>query len=218
MKTSHAASAAAIGAAARAVVPRGDIRRARRRPVLLRPRRSASPRSCSGSSTTTRRPRPARRPGTCARRCARRGRDRSSCDRHNDVFFFFPVGGVAEWVVDGNNVVGSAPRRLVARPARRAKRRLVERLERFAAARDVPVTVVFDGRAIDAGGGERVAGRLRLARRPQRRRRRHRRARRAPPRPRVADRRDLRPRAGRRVRTAGAQVVGAGTSWPARRR
>ena len=32
----------------------------------------------------------------------------------------------------------------------------MERLERFAAARDVPVTVIFDGRAIDAGGGERV--------------------------------------------------------------
>ncbi len=60
-----------------------------------------------------------------------------------------------EWVVDGNNVVGSRPDGWW-RDRAAAKRALVERLERFAAARDVPVTVVFDGRAIDAGGGERV--------------------------------------------------------------
>ena len=63
---------------------------------------------------------------------------------------------MGEWVVDGNNVVGSRPDGWW-RDRAGAKRRLVERLERFAAARDVPVTVVFDGRAIDAGGGGRVA-------------------------------------------------------------
>jgi predicted RNA-binding protein with PIN domain len=62
---------------------------------------------------------------------------------------------MGEWVVDGNNVVGSRPDGWW-RDRAAAKRGLVERLERFAAARDVPVTVVFDGRAIDAGGGERV--------------------------------------------------------------
>jgi hypothetical protein len=62
---------------------------------------------------------------------------------------------MAEWVVDGDNVVGSRPDGWW-RDRAGAKRRLVERLERFAAARDVPVTVVFDGRAIDAGGGDRV--------------------------------------------------------------
>jgi predicted RNA-binding protein with PIN domain len=49
------------------------------------------------------------------------------------------------------------------RDRRGAQRRLVDRLEEFAAAKDVPVTVVFDGRAHDAGGGERVA--VRFARR-----------------------------------------------------
>lgn len=63
---------------------------------------------------------------------------------------------MGEWVVDGNNVVGSRPDGWW-RDRTGAKRRLVERLEAFAAARDVPVTVVFDGRAIDAGGGRRVA-------------------------------------------------------------
>lgn len=58
-------------------------------------------------------------------------------------------------MVDAANVVGSRPDGWW-RDRAAAKRRLVERLERFAAARDVPVTVIFDGRAIDAGGGERV--------------------------------------------------------------
>jgi predicted RNA-binding protein with PIN domain len=58
-------------------------------------------------------------------------------------------------IVDGNNVIGSRPDGWW-RDRTAAKRRLVERLERFAAARDVPVTVIFDGRPIDAGGGERV--------------------------------------------------------------
>ena len=63
---------------------------------------------------------------------------------------------MAEWIVDGNNVMGSRPDGWW-RDRRAAQRRLVERLETFAAARDDPVTVIFDGRAHDAGGGERVA-------------------------------------------------------------
>ncbi|MEP6954214.1 MAG: NYN domain-containing protein, partial [Solirubrobacteraceae bacterium] len=65
------------------------------------------------------------------------------------------LGRMGEWVVDGNNVVGSRPDGWW-RDRAAAKRRLVERLERFAAAHDVPVTVIFDGRATDVGGGERV--------------------------------------------------------------
>jgi len=69
---------------------------------------------------------------------------------------------VAEWIVDGNNVMGSRPDGWW-RDRRGAQRRLVDRLERFAAAHDEPVTVIFDGRAHDAGGGSRVA--VRFARR-----------------------------------------------------
>jgi len=69
---------------------------------------------------------------------------------------------VAEWIVDGNNVMGSRPDGWW-RDRRGAQRRLVERLEAFAAERDEPVTVIFDGRAHDAGGGLRVA--VRFARR-----------------------------------------------------
>jgi predicted RNA-binding protein with PIN domain len=66
---------------------------------------------------------------------------------------------VAEWIVDGNNVMGSRPDGWW-RDRRGAQRRLVERLEAFAAERDEPVTVIFDGRAHDAGGGLRVAVRF----------------------------------------------------------
>jgi predicted RNA-binding protein with PIN domain len=69
---------------------------------------------------------------------------------------------VAEWIVDGNNVMGSRPDGWW-RDRRGAQRRLVQRLETFAAERDEPVTVIFDGRPHDAGGGERVA--VRFARR-----------------------------------------------------
>jgi predicted RNA-binding protein with PIN domain len=69
---------------------------------------------------------------------------------------------VDEWIVDGNNVMGARPDGWWRdRPA--AQRRLVEGLERFAEARDAPVTVIFDGRPHDAGGGLRVA--VRFARR-----------------------------------------------------
>jgi predicted RNA-binding protein with PIN domain len=63
---------------------------------------------------------------------------------------------VAEWIVDGNNVMGARPDGWW-RDRRGAQRRLVERLEAFAEARDVPVTVIFDGRPHDAGGGLRVS-------------------------------------------------------------
>jgi predicted RNA-binding protein with PIN domain len=69
---------------------------------------------------------------------------------------------MAEWIVDGNNVMGSRPDGWW-RDRRGAQRRLVERLETFAQARDEPVTVIFDGRPHDAGGGSRVA--VRFARR-----------------------------------------------------
>jgi predicted RNA-binding protein with PIN domain len=69
---------------------------------------------------------------------------------------------MAEWIVDGNNVMGSRPDGWW-RDRRGAQRRLVERLETFARASDEPVTVIFDGGAHDAGGGERVA--VRFARR-----------------------------------------------------
>ena len=67
-----------------------------------------------------------------------------------------------EWIVDGNNVMGARPDGWW-RDRQGAQRRLVGRLEAFAEARDVPVTVIFDGRAHDAGGGLRVA--VRFARR-----------------------------------------------------
>jgi predicted RNA-binding protein with PIN domain len=63
---------------------------------------------------------------------------------------------VDEWIVDGNNVMGARPDGWW-RDRRGAQRRLVDRLETFADARDAPVTVVFDGRPHDAGGGRRVA-------------------------------------------------------------
>ena len=69
---------------------------------------------------------------------------------------------MAEWIVDGNNVMGSRPDGWW-RDRRGAQRRLVERLETFSESRDEPVTVIFDGRAHDAGGGLRVA--VRFARR-----------------------------------------------------
>ena len=63
---------------------------------------------------------------------------------------------MAEWIVDGNNVMGLWSDGWW-RDWRGAQRRLVARLETFADARDEPVTVIFDGRPHDAGGGSRVA-------------------------------------------------------------
>jgi predicted RNA-binding protein with PIN domain len=72
------------------------------------------------------------------------------------------VSRVDEWIVDGNNVMGARPDGWW-RDRQGAQGRLVDRLEAFAEARDVPVTVIFDGRPHDAGGGLRVA--VRFARR-----------------------------------------------------
>jgi predicted RNA-binding protein with PIN domain len=69
---------------------------------------------------------------------------------------------VDEWIVDGNNVMGARPDGWW-RDRQAAQRRLVDRLEAFAEARDAPVTVIFDGRPHDAGGGLRVS--VRFARR-----------------------------------------------------
>jgi predicted RNA-binding protein with PIN domain len=66
---------------------------------------------------------------------------------------------VTEWIVDGNNVMGARPDGWW-RDRRAAQRRLVARLEAFAAARDEPVTVIFDGAEHPAGGGARVAVRF----------------------------------------------------------
>jgi predicted RNA-binding protein with PIN domain len=66
------------------------------------------------------------------------------------------VVDVPEWIVDGNNVMGARPDGWW-RDRRAAQRRLVSRLEAFAAARDEPVTVIFDGAEHAAGGGIRVA-------------------------------------------------------------
>jgi predicted RNA-binding protein with PIN domain len=69
---------------------------------------------------------------------------------------------VPERIVDGNNVMGARPDGWW-RDRRAAQRRLVERLEAFAEARDEPLTVIFDGPSHDADGGIRVA--VRFARR-----------------------------------------------------
>jgi predicted RNA-binding protein with PIN domain len=66
---------------------------------------------------------------------------------------------VPEWIVDGNNVMGARPDGWW-RDRRAAQRRLVTRLESFAAARDEPVTVIFDGAPHAAGGGVHVAVRF----------------------------------------------------------
>jgi predicted RNA-binding protein with PIN domain len=72
------------------------------------------------------------------------------------------VPAVPEWIVDGNNVMGSRPDGWW-RDRRAAQQRLVSQLETFAAGRNEPVTVIFDGAEHPAGGGERVA--VRFARR-----------------------------------------------------
>jgi predicted RNA-binding protein with PIN domain len=113
-----------------------------------------------------------------------------------------------EWIVDGNNVMGTRPDGWWRdRPA--AQRRLVARLEAFASARDVPVTVVFDGPRHDAGGGLNVA--VRFARRGGRDAADDEIAALAARHPEPATLRVVTSDAGlaARVRAAGAQVVGA---------
>ena len=60
------------------------------------------------------------------------------------------------WLVDGMNVVGSRPDGWW-RDRRGAMRRLVSELEELAEATGDEVAVVFDGRAFDLDGGDRVA-------------------------------------------------------------
>jgi predicted RNA-binding protein with PIN domain len=68
------------------------------------------------------------------------------------------------WIVDGMNVIGSRPDGWW-RDRPRAMRGLVDELERFVAATDDEVTVVFDGRPPDEGPavGGSVKGRLWVA-------------------------------------------------------
>ena len=92
---------------------------------------------------------------------------------------------------------GLAAGRLVARSAAARSGGSSSAWKRSLHARDEPVTVIFDGRAHDAGGGSRVAVRSPGAR-ARRRRRRRRRTGRAPSGPCLADRGDVRRRARRR--------------------
>jgi predicted RNA-binding protein with PIN domain len=59
------------------------------------------------------------------------------------------------WLVDGMNVIGSRPDGWW-RDRRGAMRRLVGELEELAEATGDEVAVVFDGRAFDLAGGDRV--------------------------------------------------------------
>jgi predicted RNA-binding protein with PIN domain len=62
---------------------------------------------------------------------------------------------VTRWIVDGMNVIGSRPTGWWRnRPG--AMRELVEELDAFAEAGGEPVTVVLDGKPFDLEGGERV--------------------------------------------------------------
>jgi predicted RNA-binding protein with PIN domain len=66
---------------------------------------------------------------------------------------------VTRWVVDGMNVVGSRPTGWWRdRPG--AMRELVERLRAFAADRGDDVLVIFDGGPFEVDGGERVTVRF----------------------------------------------------------
>jgi predicted RNA-binding protein with PIN domain len=59
--------------------------------------------------------------------------------------------GTVHWLVDGMNVIGSRPTGWW-RDRRGAMRDLVEELDRFAAATEDEVTVVFDGRRFELSG------------------------------------------------------------------
>jgi predicted RNA-binding protein with PIN domain len=66
---------------------------------------------------------------------------------------------VTRWIVDGMNVIGSRPTGWWRdRPG--AMRSLVERLEAFASGSGEPVTVVLDGRPFDLEGGPGVTVRF----------------------------------------------------------
>ena len=59
---------------------------------------------------------------------------------------------MSAWIVDGMNLIGSRPDGWW-RDRRGAMQALVAQLERFASAAGEPLTVVFDGRPFDLGGG-----------------------------------------------------------------
>ena len=66
---------------------------------------------------------------------------------------------MTRWIVDGMNVIGSRPTGWWRdRPG--AMRSLVERLEAFARGSGEPVTVILDGRPFDLEGGEEVTVRF----------------------------------------------------------
>jgi predicted RNA-binding protein with PIN domain len=72
---------------------------------------------------------------------------------------------VTRWIVDGMNVIGSRPTGWWRdRPG--AMRELVEELEAFAERSGEPVTVIFDGEPFDLEGGERVTVRFASRRGP----------------------------------------------------
>ena len=112
------------------------------------------------------------------------------------------------WIVDGMNVIGSRPTGWWRdRPG--AMRELVEKLTAFAERSGEPVTVIFDGEPFDLEGGQRVTARFA--------------SRRGRTRPTTTSRRSSSPTTSsilsvatsdadlaRRVRAAGATVVGAG--------
>ena len=59
---------------------------------------------------------------------------------------------MSAWIVDGMNLIGSRPDGWW-RDRRGAMQALVAQLERFASTAGEPLTVVFDGRPFDLGGG-----------------------------------------------------------------
>jgi predicted RNA-binding protein with PIN domain len=72
---------------------------------------------------------------------------------------------VTRWIVDGMNVIGSRPTGWWRdRPG--AMRELVEELTAFTERSGEPVTVIFDGEPFDLEGGERVTARFASRRGP----------------------------------------------------
>jgi predicted RNA-binding protein with PIN domain len=69
------------------------------------------------------------------------------------------------WVIDGMNVIGSRPTGWW-RDRPRAMRELVEELKAFAERSGEPVTVVFDGKPFDLEEGDGVTGRFASRRGP----------------------------------------------------
>jgi predicted RNA-binding protein with PIN domain len=72
---------------------------------------------------------------------------------------------MTRWVIDGMNVIGSRPTGWW-RDRPRAMRELVEELNAFAAETGEPVTVVLDGKPFDLEGGDGVTVRFASRRGP----------------------------------------------------